>query len=93
MGLQWFVLILAENKEEARYPHNRAYPLLKITTYAFPILNIFVPQTGQFPCVAGRSFFMVIAFESFISLMVRHFIQYACIVTLLHRITTKIDYL
>jgi len=28
---------------------------------ALPILNIFVPQEGQVPCVAGRPFFIVIS--------------------------------
>ncbi len=28
--------------------------------YAEPILNIFVPQTGHLPSVAGRPFFIVI---------------------------------
>jgi hypothetical protein len=46
---------------------------------AFPILNIFVPQEGQVPWVAGLPFFIVIDFGSLISLFVRHFIQYACI--------------
>lgn len=40
-----------------------------------PILNIFVPHTGQMPCVAGLPFFIVICFSSFISRFVRHFRQ------------------
>jgi len=47
--------------------------------YAFPILNIFVPHTGHVPWVAGLPFFMVIDLGSFISLLARHFTQYACI--------------
>ena len=50
-----------------------------LSGYAFPILNILVPQFGQVPWVAGLPFFMVIALASFISLLARHFIQYACI--------------
>jgi hypothetical protein len=41
-----------------------------------PILKIFVPQTGQVPCVAGRPFFIVIAFASLISREALHFTQY-----------------
>jgi hypothetical protein len=41
--------------------------------------NIFVPQIGQTPWVAGLPFFMVMALVSFISLLVRHFMQYASI--------------
>jgi hypothetical protein len=44
-----------------------------------PILNIFVPQTGHTPCVAGLPFFIVICFSSFISRLVRHLRQYASI--------------
>ena len=51
--------------------------------YFLPILNILVPQTGQTPCVAGFPFFIVMLFGLFISLLVRHFIQYACIKYLL----------
>ena len=50
---------------------------------AFPILNILVPQVGHTPFVAGLPFFMVIPFGSFISLLARHFTQYACIFCLL----------
>ena len=42
--------------------------------------NIFVPQLGQTPWVAGLPFFMVIALASFISFFARHFTQYACII-------------
>lgn len=48
--------------------------------YAPPILNILVPHTGHVPVVAGRPFLMVIGFGFFISRLVLHFIQYACIV-------------
>ena len=51
-------------------PEYRSQPL--------PILNILVPHVGQTPCVAGLPFFMVMALASFISLLARHFIQYAC---------------
>jgi hypothetical protein len=47
--------------------------------YPLPILNIFVPQLGQVPCVAGFPFFILIALESFISFLDRHFTQYPCI--------------
>ncbi len=57
-----------------------AIPLiLNLQGYAFPILNILVPQTGHTPWVAGFPFFMVMALAYFISLLVRHFTQYACI--------------
>ena len=39
--------------------------------------NIFVPQTGHLPWVAGLPFFMVIWAGSAISLLVLHFTQYA----------------
>lgn len=42
---------------------------------AAPILKIFVPQTGQMPWVAGRPFFIVICFASFISREALHFTQ------------------
>jgi hypothetical protein len=48
-----------------------------------PILNIFVPQVGQTPWVAGLPFFIVMALASFISFLVRHLTQYACMVVLL----------
>jgi len=41
--------------------------------------NILVLHFGQVPCVAGLPFFILIAFGLLISLLVRHFIQYACI--------------
>ena len=40
-----------------------------------PIRNIFVPQTGQVPCVAGFPFFIVIWLAAVISRWVRHFKQ------------------
>ncbi len=42
-----------------------------------PMRNIFVPQTGQVPCVAGLPFFIVIFCASFISRFALHFTQYA----------------
>src|SRR4030042_1534132 len=48
-------------------------------SYALPILNILVPHLGQTPWVAGLPFFMVTDLAFFISLLVRHFMQYACI--------------
>jgi hypothetical protein len=40
-----------------------------------PILNIFVPHTGQVPSVAGLPFFIVILFSFFISRFALHFTQ------------------
>jgi hypothetical protein len=40
-----------------------------------PILNIFVLQTGQTPCVAGLPFFMVILVASCISRLALHLTQ------------------
>jgi hypothetical protein len=40
-----------------------------------PILNIFVPQTGQVPWVAGRPFFMVTWVGFFMVRVVLHFMQ------------------
>ncbi len=45
-----------------------------------PILNIFVPQTVQIPCVAGLPFFIVIFFSSFIDLFDLHLTQYASMI-------------
>ena len=42
---------------------------------ALPIRNIFVEQTGHTPWVAGRPFFIVMAWALLISLLDRHFIQ------------------
>ena len=39
-------------------------------------MKIFVPHTGQVPCVAGRPFFIVICFASLISREALHFTQY-----------------
>ena len=44
--------------------------------YDAPILKILVPQTGQMPWVAGRPFFIVIAFGSLISREALHLTQY-----------------
>jgi len=41
--------------------------------------NIFVPQVGQLPWVAGLPFFILIDLALLISLFFRHFMQYACI--------------
>ncbi len=66
-------------------------PLLKSDqSYAFPILNILVPQVGHIPCVAGLPFFMVIDLASFISFLALHLRQYACISNL--HFYQKIDY-
>jgi hypothetical protein len=40
-----------------------------------PILNIFVPHTGQMPWVAGLPFFIVIFVASFISRFALHLTQ------------------
>ena len=67
------------------YPPRRCFGRLMRTAatsraalpaYDAPILKIFVPQTGQVPCVAGRPFFIVIAFASLISREALHFTQY-----------------
>jgi len=52
-------------------PNGKAKP-----GYDAPILKIFVPHTGQSPCVAGRPFFIVIAFASLISREALHLTQY-----------------
>ena len=58
--------------------------------YDAPILKIFVPHTGQMPCVAGRPFFIVIAFASLISREALHFTQYPVATGHLHaRILTR----
>jgi hypothetical protein len=44
-----------------------------------PMRNIFVPQTGQMPWVAGLPFFMVTFFSSFIILLDLHLTQYASV--------------
>jgi hypothetical protein len=44
-------------------------------THVLPMRDIFVPQTGQEPCVAGRPFLRVTDFALFISLFVLHFRQ------------------
>jgi len=50
--------------------------LLRRDGHDAPILKIFVPHTGQVPCVAGRPFFIVIAFASLISREALHLTQY-----------------
>jgi hypothetical protein len=40
-----------------------------------PILNIFVPHTGQVPCVAGFPFFIVIFCSFSMSRLALHFTQ------------------
>jgi hypothetical protein len=40
-----------------------------------PILNILAPHSGHVPWVAGRPFFIVTGMGSFISRLVRHFMQ------------------
>ena len=55
----------------------------------FPILNILVPHTGHFPCVAGLPFAIVIWTGSAISLLVRHFTQYASIASLLSTVSAS----
>jgi hypothetical protein len=42
---------------------------------ALPILNIFVPQVGHTPWVAGLPFFIVISLVSFISRLALHLTQ------------------
>ena len=49
--------------------------------YPFPIRNIFVPQDGQVPCVAGLPFLSVTCVGLRISRLVLHFMQYASINT------------
>jgi hypothetical protein len=44
-------------------------------SYAFPILYIFVPQTGHVPLDAGLPFFIVTCCTPFISRLVRHLRQ------------------
>ena len=51
------------------------YPLTTIDVQAFPILNTFVPQVGQAPCIAGLRFLSVTDLASFISTFFLHFIQ------------------
>ena len=43
--------------------------------FVAPILNIFVPQTGHEPWVAGRPFFIVMTTGSLISRFALHFTQ------------------
>jgi hypothetical protein len=55
------------------------HTILALTLLYFPILNILVPHTGHAPWVAGLRFFMIMFLVFFISLLARHFMQYACI--------------
>ena len=49
---------------------------MRSPTYpAFPIRKTFVEQTGHIPRVAGRPFFIVIAWGLLIVLLDRHFMQ------------------
>jgi len=59
------------------YPALMAISVAKI--YFLPILYIVVPHVGHSPFVAGLPFFIVTDLGFFISLLARHFIQYACI--------------
>ena len=55
-------------------------------------MKIFVPHTGQMPWVAGRPFFIVIAFGSLISREALHFTQYPVATGHLHaRISSGAD--
>jgi hypothetical protein len=54
---------------------------LPIQDYPLPILKTFVEQVGQTPWVAGFLFFMMIALGFFMSLLARHFTQYAFVMT------------
>jgi hypothetical protein len=47
--------------------------------YAFPILNILVPQSKHVPVVAGLPFFIVTGSGLFIGFLALHFTQYASI--------------
>ncbi len=59
-------------------PNRIATGLRETWNYAaFPIRNSFVEQTGHTPCVAGRPFFIVMAWGLLISLLDRHLKQYA----------------
>jgi len=68
---------IAGNKKCKKKPVQfaRAFFDLKRLYEALPILNIFVPQTGQEPWVAGRPFFIVICSGFDISRLVLHFMQ------------------
>ena len=50
-------------------------PRARLRYLVAPILNIFVPHSGQVPCVAGRPFFMVTGLASLIGRWVLHFMQ------------------
>jgi hypothetical protein len=64
--------------------------LAAAVAYEAPILKILVPHTGQMPWVAGRPFFIVIAFASLISREALHFTQYPVATGHLHaRMSTR----
>jgi hypothetical protein len=62
------VASLRKQATEGREPVCSSYLLA-------PILNILVPHSWHTPSVAGRPFFMVTCFASFISRWVLHFMQ------------------
>jgi hypothetical protein len=51
------------------------YPVTAVQIQRFSILNTFVPQLGQTPCVAGLPFFSVTRLGSLISTFLLHFMQ------------------
>jgi hypothetical protein len=55
--------------------------LAKIVDYAFPILNIVVPQSGQEAFNAGFPFFIVTACGLSTSFFALHFTQYIVAIT------------
>ena len=61
----YYIKPIWQNKKEKE--KNRLFYL--------PMRNIFVPQTGQTPWVAGLPFFMVTFFSSFIALLALHLTQ------------------
>jgi hypothetical protein len=67
--------VLQEDEEEEKKTKNEKGK----KRYLAPILNIFVPQTVQMPCVAGFPFFMVTFFSSFMVLLALHLTQYASV--------------
>jgi hypothetical protein len=67
---------ITAGKEEAPGAHYCAPGAYMLGDKSYlPILNILVPHEGHVPCVAGRPFFMVMAFGSFISFLALHFTQ------------------
>ena len=58
-----------------------------VLNYSFgiaPIRNTLVPHSGHVPFTAGRPFFSLVSFGSFMSLLALHFTQYA--VTILKKV-------